>query len=119
MILTTSAIDRISRAPYYQQNQGSQVRSRASKKKKKKTSSKTNLAVEPLGAPGTINPQKTASYSTGLAQEKKKKKKKKLHMTSFDTLDLPPRVFGLYGNTTDYVDSTNRTTFVHVFDEPR
>ena len=34
-------------------------------------SPKINLSVEPSGAPGTINPQKTPAYSTGLAQEKK------------------------------------------------
>ena len=31
-----------------------------------------NLLVEPSGAPGTTNSQKTTSYSTGLAKEKKK-----------------------------------------------
>ena len=39
-------------------------------KKKKQKKKKKKLPVQPSGAPGTINPQKTTSYSTGLAQEK-------------------------------------------------
>ena len=38
-----------------------------------KNNYKTNLPVEPSGAPGTTKPTKTTSYSTGLAQEKNKK----------------------------------------------